>query len=311
MLHTERLMNSNFELRELRAFLVVAEEENLGRAASRLNISASPLSRQIRDLEARLNIPLFDHAKKRLKLSSAGREFAQEARRLITHANELQSRVHEIKEGRNQPLRIGYVPGAMASGLLTQAITRMKAEICDVHLQLYTMPSSEQVEALHRGAIDIGFVHTPPDQRQELNVSLVDNDPFSLVVPTVKPLMEVLTPEYLGGETWIALDENRSPKFRYQFLMACRAFGFEPNIRYQAPDISSTLGLIESGLGIGILQSRLSRICPPGVKFQLFPEFQLSVQVHAVYRANGISEAGKRLLSALAFKSEKEVKDLE
>jgi DNA-binding transcriptional LysR family regulator len=299
-------MSPNFELRELRAFLVVAEEENLGRAANRLNISASPLSRQIRSLEARLDIPLFDHSKKRLKLLSAGREFAQEARRLLTHASELQSRAHEIKEGRNQPLRIGYVSAAMASGLLAEAIMCMKAEIGDVPIQLYTMPSSEQVEALHRGAIDIGFIHTAPDHQQELTVTLIDNDPFSLVVPTVKPPMEVLTPEYLGTETWIALDENRSPKFRYQFLMACRAFGFEPKIRYQAPDISSTLGLVESGLGIGILQSRLSRISPPGVKFQMLQGFPLSVQVHAVYRTGVLSEVGKKLLSAFPFKSKKE-----
>ena len=76
------------ELRHLRYFVAVAEEQNVTRAAERLHVSQPPLSRQIRDLEEELGIALFEHGAKAVRLTEAGRVFLNEARSVLQRADE-------------------------------------------------------------------------------------------------------------------------------------------------------------------------------------------------------------------------------
>lgn len=79
------------DLRQLKYFVVVAEEEHVGRAAERLHISQSPLSRQIAQLEERLGLTLFERNQQRIRLTADGQTFLAETRSLLTHANRLES----------------------------------------------------------------------------------------------------------------------------------------------------------------------------------------------------------------------------
>src|SRR5271165_5155175 len=160
-------MGPIFDLRDLRAFLVVADEENLGRAAERLNVSASPLSRHMIQLEARLGVLLFERVRKRLRLTAAGREFGEQARALLSHATEIERAVTSASAGKTGRIEIGYVPGAMWSGLLPQLIRNARAETPGVNLYLHPMRSREGTDALRRGTLDIAFVHTLPGPDNE------------------------------------------------------------------------------------------------------------------------------------------------
>ncbi|MEM7226685.1 MAG: LysR substrate-binding domain-containing protein [Pseudomonadota bacterium] len=290
-------MYLSFELRELRFFLVVAEEENLGRAAARLNVTASPLSRRIRELEARLDLQLFQHEKKRVKLTSAGRAFAREVRSFLQQAEELQRRASDLRSGIGQSLHIGYVPGAMSGGLLPETISALRKSHREVQFRLHAMRSREQINALHRGAIDLALVHRPPESADGLRVLLLERDPFALVVPRNSPLTRIPSARDLAKQSWITLAEGYSPTFRQDFLQACRQLGFEPNIQHQSEDIPSLIGLIESGLGVGLLQSKLSRICPTSVRVMPFPKFPLSVALYGVHRADQLPGVGESFLA--------------
>ena len=294
-------MGPIFDLRDLRAFLVVADEENLGRAAERLNVSASPLSRHMIQLEARLGVLLFERVRKRLRLTAAGREFGEQARALLSHATEIERAVTSASAGKTGRIEIGYVPGAMWSGLLPQLIRNARAETPGVNLYLHPIRSREGTDALRRGTLDIAFVHTlpGPDNEAILADSLVHRDAFCLVVPDSHPMLEgreAPKPAALGEEDWIALESARSPNFRSRFVAACGAYGFVPRIRHEAADIQSVLGLVEAGLGIALLQSAVKRNRPPGVAFVDLPGFSLDVRVYMQWRPQSQSQSAKRFI---------------
>lgn len=97
------------DLRQLKYFVVVAEEEHVGRAAERLFISQSPLSRQISQLEEKLGLMLFERNQQRIRLTADGQTFLAEARALLTHANRLESLGKRLGRGEEGGLCIGYL----------------------------------------------------------------------------------------------------------------------------------------------------------------------------------------------------------
>src|SRR5271155_1283153 len=95
------------ELRHLRYFVVVAEEQNVTRAAERLHVSQPPLSRQIRDLAQELGVSLFRRTAKSLALTEAGKVFLNEARTVLLQVEKAIQTVRTVAAGDRGHLRVG------------------------------------------------------------------------------------------------------------------------------------------------------------------------------------------------------------
>src|ERR1700704_2591087 len=95
------------ELRHLRYFVGVAEEQHFGRAAERLHIAQPALSRQIQDLEKEMGFALFDRLPRGVRLNAAGQLFLAEARRILQDVEEAKVRAERIALGKAGTLRIG------------------------------------------------------------------------------------------------------------------------------------------------------------------------------------------------------------
>jgi DNA-binding transcriptional LysR family regulator len=144
------------ELRHLRYFVIVAEEQNVTRAAERLHVSQPPLSRQIRDLEEELGVDLFRRSAKSLALTEAGKIFLIEARAVLLRADQAVETVRMVARRDRGSLRIGYAPSLTAE-FLPRALRLFEAERPGVRVALHDLSSEECLQRVVDGKLDLAL----------------------------------------------------------------------------------------------------------------------------------------------------------
>ena len=269
------------DLQRLRYFVAVAEEEHVGRAAQRLHLTQSPLSRQIQSLEADLGIALFHRTKKRLRLTAAGQQFLVEAKSLLAHGDRVEQQVRAIAAGSAGTLIIGYVPGAIHAGVVTRWLRAFRLVAPNVDITLKKLRSAEQERQLRAGEIDIGFAHARPAVGAGVSARAIGREAFKLALPANRYGRAAPTARDLHGARFIALPGTAAAGHKDEFFAACAAAGFEPDVRYEAADPLAALEMVDAGLGFAIVQASLERIKPAGVALaDLPPGFDWTMTIH-------------------------------
>ncbi len=148
------------ELRHLRYFIAVAEEQNVTRAAARMHVSQPPLTRQIQDLEAELGVALFERTAKTIRLTEAGRVFLGEARAVLKRLEDAVAMARASAIGLNSELHIGHAPSATAD-FLPSVLRGFHKKFPGVRVTLQDMTATEMLDGLGEGSIDAGFLVKP------------------------------------------------------------------------------------------------------------------------------------------------------
>src|SRR5438046_4324227 len=145
------------ELRHLRYFVAVAEEQNVTRAAARLHVSQPPLSRQIRDLEDELGVALFDHNAKSVWHNEAGRVFPTEALAVVQRADEAVQTVKAVANGQRGEIHVGYAP-SLTVELLPRALRFFQEANPGVRVQLHDLSTQEMLRGLRDGKLNVALM---------------------------------------------------------------------------------------------------------------------------------------------------------
>ena len=143
------------ELRHLRYFVTVVEEQSITKAAEKLCIAQPPLSRQIQNLEQELGIQLFERGSRPVRTTEAGQFFYQHAVQILTHTAQAASKAKRISTV-SKIVRIGYV-SSLLYALLPQIIYMFRQTNPDIDVELIECGTKDQIEALKQGKIDLGF----------------------------------------------------------------------------------------------------------------------------------------------------------
>jgi DNA-binding transcriptional LysR family regulator len=242
------------ELRHLRYFVAVGEEQHYGRAASRLRVAQPALSRQIQDLEAEVGFKLFDRLPRGVKLSAAGKLFLQDARRILQEVNEAAGRAGRVARGLSGTLRVGFAENASWHGVVPDSVRRFRQQQPDAELQLQPAASLEQLEAIRSGRLDGGVVNFMPKSDPELDQLLVAIQGVELAAPKRHALTKLkkLRLRDLTNVPFVWFPRWASPEFYDRLMHECYRGGLKsPRIVQEGLNEATILSLVSTGLGVG------------------------------------------------------------
>lgn len=148
------------ELRHLRYFVAVAEEQNVTRAAARLHVSQPPLTRQIHDLEAELGVALFKRSGKSIRLTEAGRVLLDEAQAALKRVDEAVQKVRATASGQHGELHIGYAPSPTVE-ILPKLLRVIQKRSPGVRVILHDHSSPEMLTGLREGRLQMAVMMQP------------------------------------------------------------------------------------------------------------------------------------------------------
>lgn len=271
-IHDGDMLLRRLELRHLRYFVAVAEELSFRRAAQRLHISQPPLTTQIQQLEQLLEARLFERNKQRVMLTVAGRELLAHARRMLGAAAGLKGLVASAAHGTGRELRIGYTEFAVHVGMVLRSIQGFRLERPGVALTLRPMPSTQQVAALERAELGVGFIWALPDRvAGALDCALVQREPMVVALPRGHALCKGAGPVALAAlaqERFVMIARDNGTLMFRTVVRFCQDAGFTPEIAYEAPDLASVLGLVASGAGLAVVPGVMTCFKAPGVTYR-------------------------------------------
>jgi len=257
----------DLEPRLLRYFIAVAEERHFSRAAQRLHISQPPLSYAIRQLESTLGVQLLERTSRHVALTEAGRVLYREAQALLRQSEAVGTLVQRVDAGLRGRLRIGFV-GSMLYRGLPDLLGSMRAALPDVEHVLTELNSHDQLEAVRRGELDLGFIHANPAPGEVRTLDLMA-EPFVLCVPDSHPLARRrrVALKTLAKEDFILFAREASPNYHETVLSLCVTAGFHPVIRHEVRHWLSVAALVSQGLGVSIVPACLARSGLAGTRF--------------------------------------------
>jgi DNA-binding transcriptional LysR family regulator len=288
------------ELRHLRYFVGVGEEQHFGRAAERLHVAQPALSRQIQDLEREIGFLLFDRLPRGVRLSAAGKLFLSDARRILQEVDEAKRRAERIALGQAGTLRIGIATAVSWHGLVVDAFREFRRRQPDVELVLHHLLSVHQVEAILSGRLDVGFAAPMIPWHKDLAHWQFARDRMVLAVPKGHPLTkrERIRLRDLRNMPFIWFQRWVNPTFYDQMMQACARGGLSaPRIVQEASDRDTQLGLVQCQIGVAWLTESTRWHCPRGVV--LLPVVDMSVRLpfNLIWKKDNASPLLQKLLS--------------
>lgn len=149
----------SMELRHLRYFLAVAEELHFARAAEKLHIEQSPLSRAIKELEEELGVVLLARTTRSTRLTRAGKLFIVHVRRVFSALEQARDSVKAAANGFHGQLRVALSDGITPSRL-PALLALCRQEEPEVELRFFEVPLSQQIKGLHEDMYDVGFAQS-------------------------------------------------------------------------------------------------------------------------------------------------------
>ena len=250
------------ELRQLRYFVVVAQEKNFTRASEKLHMAQPPLSRQIQQLEAEFGTSLIERGSRPLRLTDAGRLFFEQAVQVLERIEAMKAMMHRLQQIEQPRFCIGFVASTLY-GKLPEVIRRYRAARLKVELTLVELTSLEQTAALKEGRINAGFGRFLLSDDPTIQRTLLRREKLSAALPQTHRLSRAagsLKLEELAAEPLIIYPKAPRPSYADQVLALFRDRGLTPTVVHEVRELQTALGLVAAESGICLVPASVERL---------------------------------------------------
>lgn len=280
------------ELRHLRYFVAIGEEQHYGRASRRLRVAQPALSRQIQDLEEELGFKLFERLPRGVKLTVAGKLFLEDARRILQELSEAAVRAGRVASGRSGTLRIGFTENASWRGVVPDSFRRYREKQPEAELQLHPEASLAQLQAIRSGRLDAGFVNFMPESDPELEQLIVARQRVELAAPKRHPLtrLKKLRLRDLTEAPFVWFPRRANPAFYDSMMRECYRGGLKfPRIVQEGVNEPTILSLVSTGMGVGWVLATARWRCPESVVILRVVDLNMPLALSLVWRKDNSS----------------------
>jgi LysR family hca operon transcriptional activator len=254
-------MGCVMELRHLRYFVAVAEEGSLTVAAEkRLHTAQPSLSRQIRDLEYEVGVPLMTRSVHGIELTAAGRAFLDHARLALTQAEAAAEAARRAAQPSKAVFAIGFLTGQEAAWL-PRVTGLLRDELANIEIRVSSDHSMTLADDLERGKLDVAFLR--PEQKRDLEYKLMASEPLVAILPSDHPLAarKAVDPHDLAAEIFIGI--SQIPRVLRTVIDAyLRRSGIEIAPHLEIDNYAMAISLVASTRGVALLPASAENVLP-------------------------------------------------
>lgn len=285
----ERYGGALMELRQLRYFIAVAETLNFGRAATRLNMSQPPLSRQIKAFETELGTTLFARTSRGVRLSAAGNALLIDARRLLREADAITAGAHALGRGEIGSVRLGFISTA-SYNVLPRVLPEFHRRRPGIRLHLQEATSDAQAAMLREGDLDVALV-VPPLFEVDCEYRPLLREPLIAALPARRRWPRRIPLATLASESFILFPRKAGVGLYDLIVEFCRDAGFTPRIEQEAIQMPTIVGLVAAGMGVSLVPASLRHMRRPGVVYRPLAQTSPLMEVGLAWRNGEIDPA--------------------
>lgn len=243
-------MTINLNLRQLRAFVAVAQAGSFSGAARMLGISQSALSQAVQQLEGDLGVRLLDRTTRSVQLSAVGRDFLPGIQRVLADLEHQLQDLNDLKEHRRGHVAVTCVP-SVALRLLPSVLARFQAAHPMVSVSVREAPRQQIITTLRSGDAELGIANVPGDD-PELDSTFLLTDTFALVMRRDHPLAALTEVSWLEASDagLIAMAPGTGIRLEMD-----RGLPVASVPHHEAEHPATLLAMVEAGVGVAPLPS--------------------------------------------------------
>lgn len=286
------------EIRKARAFLALAEDLHFGRAAARLHMAQSALSRLIRELEHDLGVALFARNTRNVTLTVQGEALVDPARELVTLSERMPEIVRRAAAGETGRIRLGFA-GASVNHLVADLMKGVRRTHPGLSVELASSQLSHPgLERLRDGSLDVllgrwDFLPRDVDSRVIASESLL----VALPANHALARRDELRPDDLADEPWVVLPGGSGATLSSRLHLLGLKGRFVPRVVRTAPDSATEMLLVNAGEGIALTLSGVRDNIPArGVEFRPLSADLGAVAVRLAWRSGLVAPAVRSLV---------------
>jgi len=291
------------ELRHLRYFVAVAEEQNVTRAAARLHLSQPPLSRQIRDLEEELGVPLFERGAHALRLTEAGLVFLNEARAILRRVEQGVQMVKAVASGTQGELQVGFAP-SLAVEILPNALRNFQELAPGIKVHLHDLSTEEMIDALRKQELHFALM-VQPDAKIGSGFIFREVRRYEtcLAVHPAHPLARVRAVPLadIAAERLIAYSAQEYPEYHLSLEQLFQSVGKKPIIGEEHDSATSLIAAVEAGRGVAIVPQSFSCFAGERLKLKAIKPTPPPIIVVLAWRKGSVTKPCQQFVEAVTI----------